>query len=232
MENQKSSIIFDEERASNYEKRFAKMAPIREALDFLIRMVLSDLPADARILVIGAGTGLELLELARANPGWHFTAVEPAVPMLTICRKRAEELGVASRCTFHEGFLDTLPETEAFDAATCVLVSHFMMDVAERRGLFRQIAARLRPGGRLVNGDLASDKADPTYQSLWASWARALKHCEMNEEEVETYRVNLDRAVAVLPPEEVAAIIASAGFDAPVRFYQAGLIYAWFANLA
>lgn len=38
------------------------------------------------------------------------------------------------------------------------------------------------------------------------------------------------RDVAILPPQEVAAIIASSGFDAPVLFFQTFLIHAWYAK--
>ena len=43
-------------------------------------------------------------------------------------------------------------------------------------------------------------------------------------------RAAYDRDVAILPPAEVAAIVASAGFEAPVQFLQTGLIHAWFAR--
>lgn len=38
-----------------------------------------------------------------------------------------------------------------------------------------------------------------------------------------------DKDVAILPPDEVASIIASSGFDFPTQFYQAGLIHTFFA---
>ena len=43
-------------------------------------------------------------------------------------------------------------------------------------------------------------------------------------------RAAYDRDVAILPPGEVAAIVASGGFEAPVQFLQTGLIHAWFAR--
>src|SRR5215510_7243726 len=230
MKNQDSVIVFDQERASSYDKRFAKLAPMRNALHFLIRMVLSELPADARILCVGVGTGSELIDLAQTFPQWQFTAVEPAVPMLDICRQRTNECGIASRCTFHEGYLDSLPAMDSFDAATCLLVSHFFMQQEERRNFFRQIAARLRPNGYLVSADLVSDMSTPAYQSLLEVWLRTLKHSEVPAEEVGKFRDSYGWDVAVLPPQEIESIIVASGFDTPVLFLQTLLIHAWYAN--
>ncbi|HAB05831.1 MAG TPA: SAM-dependent methyltransferase, partial [Alcanivorax sp.] len=36
--------------------------------------------------------------------------------------------------------------------------------------------------------------------------------------------------VAVLPPDQVEAILRAGGFEAPRTFFQAGLIRAWFAR--
>ena len=143
MPNSESAIVFDRERASTYDIRAAKIAPLRDALHLSIRLVLSELPADARILCVGVGTGLELIYLAQEFPQWQFTAVEPAAAMLETCRQKAEASGVKSRCTWHEGYLDSLPTSAAFDAATCLLVSHFFMQPDERRKFFGQIASRL-----------------------------------------------------------------------------------------
>lgn len=232
MQNQESSVVFDQKHASSYDQQFAKLAPIRDALDLLIRMVLSELPTDARILCIGVGTGKELIDLAQAFPQWQFTAVEPAAPMLDICRQRAKECGIESRCTFHEGYLDSLPESDSFDAATCILVSHFFMEIEERRNFFRQIAARLRPEGYLVNADIASDMSTAAYKSLFEVWVRALKYSEMPAEAVEKFRAACGQDVAVLPPQEIASIIASSGFETPVLFLQTLFIHAWYSRLA
>lgn len=230
MQNQKSSIVFDRERASSYDKRFAKLAVLRDALHFLIRLVLSELPADARILCVGAGTGLELIYLAQTFPQWQFTAVEPSAAMLDICRQRAEDCGIASRCTFHEGYLDSLPASDSFDAATCLLVSHFFMQQEDRRNLFSQIASRLCPKGYLVSADLVSDMSTSAYQSLLEVWLRMLRYSEVPAEEIEKLLASYGRDVAVLPPFEVESIIASSGFDTPVLFLQTLFIHAWYAK--
>jgi tRNA (cmo5U34)-methyltransferase len=230
MKNQESTIVFDRERASNHDQQFAKLAPMRNGLDMSICMVLSELLSDARILCVGVGTGTELIYLARHFPQWQFTAVEPSAPMLDICRQKAEEYEIASRCTFHEGYLDSLPPSDTFDAATCILVSHFITQLEERHNLFRQIGARLRPNGYLVSSDLASDMSTPAYKSLLAVTQQMFQYAQMPTGEIEKIIGAYGRDVAILPPQEVEAIIASSGFDTPVLFFQTFLIHAWYAK--
>ena len=132
--------VFTQDHAAAYDQRFSKLAPLRDALHLLVATLFSELPAQARILCVGAGTGAELLFLARKFPGWEFTAVEPSGPMLDLCRTKADAEGIASRCTFHEGYLDSLPAGEPFDAATSLLVSQS----SSMRGAEQASSARSR----------------------------------------------------------------------------------------
>jgi tRNA (cmo5U34)-methyltransferase len=206
------------------------MSPISACLHYLLGTVFSDLPKDARILCVGAGTGAEMIYLAQQFPGWHFTAVEPSAPMLEVCRSRVAELQIAARCTLHHGYLDSLASVEPFDAATSILVSQFILDQADRSRFFRSIAQRLRPGGLLASADLAFDISTSAYQSLLEVWLRMMTNAGAMPEMIDRLRTVYGRDVAVLPPEEVCEIIASGGFDSPIPFFQAGLINAWYAK--
>ncbi len=229
MQRHEVEAVFDKS-ASGYDRQWSKLAPLREALHLLIAALLSDLPDGTRVLCVGAGTGAELIDLALRHPSWTFTAVEPSVPMLDVCRRKAEECGVASRCVFHAGYLDSLPATEPFDAATALLVSQFILDRAARSDFFRGIGARLRPGGWLVSSDLAADTGAAAYRSLLEVWWRVMRAADASPEGMDRMRAAYERDVAILPPEEVAAIVASGGFETPVRFFQSGLIHSWFAR--
>ncbi|MEO1396301.1 MAG: class I SAM-dependent methyltransferase [Cyanobacteria bacterium J06634_5] len=230
MQNQEQAVVFDEQRASTYDERAAKIAPLRDTLHLLTRLILSELPTDARILCVGVGTGLELIYLAREFPQWRFTAVDPAPAMLDVCRQKAEACGVASRCTWHEGYLDSLPVSGPFHAATCLLVSHFFMQQKERCDFFGQIASRLCSQGYLVNADLASDMSSVPYQNLCEIWTRLLEYAGYPDEDVKEFLAAHDRDVAVLPPKEVSSIIASSDFDEPTLFLQTLFIHAWYAR--
>ena len=219
-----------DQQASSYDERWSKMAPVRDGLNFLLPAVFAGLPADARILCVGAGTGEEMVFLARRFPRWHFVAVEPSGAMLEICRSKAEQEGFLSRCHFHEGFLDSLPGQDKFDAATCFFVSQFILEPAARTGFFRAIAGRLRPGGVLASADLAADIGSPDYESLLGVWLNVMAGAGIPPEGLERMRAAYASDVAILPPARVASIIEAGGFDSPVGFYQAGLIHAWFAK--
>jgi tRNA (cmo5U34)-methyltransferase len=117
MQQAEITALFDKQ-ASSYDQQWSTMAPINGALHLLTSAVLGELPPNAHILCVGAGTGAEVLYLARRFPAWRFTAVEPSTAMLDLFRRRAEEQGIASRCVFHPGYLDSLPSADAFDAAT------------------------------------------------------------------------------------------------------------------
>ncbi|AGA31170.1 class I SAM-dependent methyltransferase [Singulisphaera acidiphila] len=230
MEREELQKVFDEKCASGYDQQWSKIAPLREALHLLIGAVLSDLGDDARILCVGAGTGPELIYLAERFPAWRFVAVEPSAPMLDVCRRKAEERGIANRCEFHEGYLESLRRGDAFDAATSLLVSQFILDREARTGFFRGIAERLRPGGVLVNADLSSEASPAAYESLRGAWFRMMQDGVLTPEAIEKMRAAHDRDVALLPPVEVVEIISAGGFESPVQFLQTGLIRAWYAR--
>lgn len=231
MNSDELKALFDRQ-APNYDQQWQKMAPIRECLYLFLESIFAKLDSEARVLCVGAGTGKELIFLAQRFPRWQFTVVEPSGAMLEACRQAAQNAHFSARCHFHEGYLDSLDVGEKHDAATCFLVSQFILEPNERSAFFRQIADKLKPEGILVSSDLASDTASENYQQLLGLWLTLMSKSEISNEDVIRMREAYSRDVAILPPGKVASIIAAGGFEAPVQFYQAGLIHAFFAKRA
>lgn len=227
-----SPTHFDEDRAASYDQRFDKISAVMDALHLLMRFWFSKLPADARILCVGAGTGAELFPLAEAFPGWSFTLVDPAGPMLAQCKKKAEAAGIADRCTFHEGYLESLPPASPFHAATSILVSHFVLERDARIGFFRAIADRLAPGAPLVSADICSDMASLEFATLVEAWIAMLRYSGQPEKTVQSFVEALGQGASVLPAAEVGGLIEAGGFTRPTLFYQCLLIHALVANRA
>ncbi|MGP0174961.1 class I SAM-dependent methyltransferase [Pseudomonas sp. NCHU5208] len=226
MRDEELKTLFDQQ-AAGYDQQWAGMAPIRQALYLLLDALFTELPADARILCVGAGTGAEIGYLAERFPAWRFTALDPSGAMLEQCRQRAQRGGFLQRCDFHEGYLDTLAAQSAYDGATCFLVSQFFLDTSARTDFFRQIAQRLKPGALLANADLTCDTRTPAYEVLLRQWMTLMSAAGVQPEMLERARAAYARDVAVLPAQQVAGIIEAAGFSAPVQFFQAGLMGGW-----
>jgi tRNA (cmo5U34)-methyltransferase len=229
MQQHELDALFDQQ-AAGYDTQWARMAPIRESLHFLLETVFAELPEDARLLCVGAGTGAEIAHLARRFPRWRFLALDPSTRMIAVCRERAQREGYADRCDFHTGLIDTLPAEAAFDGATCFLVSQFLLDPAERTAFFAAIAQRMRPGGTLAWADLAWDTTAADYPVMLGLWMRTMAGAGLDDAAIERMRAGYARDVAILPPDRVAALTAAAGFDAPLRFHQAGMIHGWCAR--
>lgn len=221
--------VFDR-MAPGYDEKQARMASVYDALYSCIEYVLADLPPHARILCVGAGTGTELLRLAEAHPNWRFTAVEPSAAMLDVCSARVLEAGVEQRCELHHGYLESLPPRTPYDAATCLLVSQFILDSSARSTFFGEIAERLTPEGIIVNADLSADVSSPDYDELIALWHRMTTGTTGSAEDLERMRSGYAKDVAIVPSATVADLIAAAGFARPMQFFQVGLLRAWFGR--
>ncbi|HRE80050.1 MAG TPA: methyltransferase domain-containing protein [Opitutaceae bacterium] len=224
-----SSNHCDSKQASTYDERWVRLAPFHASLHLQMRLILQELPSDARVLCVGVGTGAELLALARYFPGWRFVAVDPSVPMLEQCRRRAAEEGIIERCEFHATYLHDLPAGEPFHAATAILVSHFLTQRTHRIAFFREIADRLYPKGILVTADLC--RLDPTPQEkLWETWSRMMRFTGSTEEQISALFAAYEKDVSILSLPEMEALLSEAGFPSAVHFSQTLMIHGWYGR--
>lgn len=111
-------------------------------------------------------------------------------------------------------------------------MSQFILEQSARSEFFRAIAERLRPGGILASSDLASEVGSNDYEALLQAWLNMMAAAGIPTEGLERMRTAYAQDVAILPPKRIASIIESGGFEAPVQFFQAGLIHAWFSRRA
>ena len=212
--------------AEAYDRSLGPLLAIKDTLHLLIRWQFSGLSETARILVAGAGTGAEARFLAPISPQWRFTLVDPSEAMLDVARRHAVAEGFADRCEFHVGLVSSLA-AHSFDAATSVLVSHFLPDAAVREAYFAAIAVRLKPGGLLFNADLCADLDSPSFGAVMDLW---LALAGLPDERKGSFRAAFGKAIAAHGPTEVEKMIARAGFSHPTPCFQAALIRGWMAS--
>jgi tRNA (cmo5U34)-methyltransferase len=133
--------------AASYAERVARHVPGLQDMHRMAGILLAEhMPQDGRVLVLGAGGGLESRAFARAYPGWRFDGVDPSPDMLAQAR---DTLGKdAARVAFHQGYIEDAPEGP-FDGATCLLTLHFLPH-DERFHTLRALRRRLRPGAPFI----------------------------------------------------------------------------------
>lgn len=226
-----SEMAFKGEHAAKYDKNWSRLAPFKQSLHLAMQLVLKGLPRDAHVLCIGVGTGAELLAMAEAFPEWHFTAVEPSADMLSQCVDAAKRAGIIGRCDFHGGYLHELDDHARFDGATSILVSQFLLEPDDRRGFYRDIAARMKPGGMLISADLSAEEQGGEYGPLFDVWANMMAYTGAKAADREKMLASFGRDVSVLPQEEIEALISSAGFQQATLFHKTLFINATFARL-
>jgi len=181
--------------------------------------------ADARVLVLGAGGGLELKALAEAHPGWTFTGVDPAGPMLRVAERTLGPL--MDRVELIEGTIDDAP-AGPFDGATCLLTLH-LLDAAERRRTATALRDRLRPGAPFVAAH-SSMSDEPEARAAWLQrYAAFAVASGVPSETAENARTAVAASLNVLSPEQDARILESAGFSGVSLFYAAFTWRGWIA---
>tara|TARA_R110002096_G_scaffold436061_1_gene666620 strand:- start:3970 stop:4350 length:381 start_codon:yes stop_codon:yes gene_type:complete len=124
-----------------------------------------------------------------------------------------------------------LPGKETYDAATSLLVSHFILDRQARIAFFAHIANRLNPGGLLASADIASPHPIDDSASVFDLWIRAMRYTGMTEEKAAGYREKLDAGVSILSPRDIAQLHIEAGFANSRLISQSLLMHGWIAQM-
>lgn len=110
--------------------------------------------ADERILEIGPGTGYYTLDLAVWVVGGSVSILDIQQKMVDHTMRRADEQGL-DNIVPTQGDATALPyEPESFDA---VVLTTVLGEIPDREAAMSEIARVLRPGGRLVVGELFGD---------------------------------------------------------------------------
>ncbi len=234
-----TSPFTDPAAVARYAEGPRRNVPGYDSLLPMVRILLAErVPANGRVLVVGAGGGLELEDIARAHPGWRFDGVDPSQPMLDLAAQRMQSAGVTgNRVALHHGYVQSAP-AGPFDGATCLLTFHFVPR-EERVTMVAEIRRRLKPGAPFVAVHLSVADGDAGEggeggageRDLWlARYAAFQVASGMAPEMADRGRAKVAAELAVLTPEEDEAILREAGFSDVRMFYMGFVFRGWLAR--
>jgi tRNA (cmo5U34)-methyltransferase len=198
-----------------------RQVPGFASLHKMVALLLAEtMPPEGRVLVVGAGGGLELKALAAFRPGWTFDGVDPSAAMLRIAEQTLGES--LSRVQLHEGTIDVAPDGP-FDAAVSLLTFHFIAR-DERLPTLQKIRQRLRKGAPLVLAHISFPQSEPE-RSAWIARHVAFGAPDGTDPAaMESARQAIGSRLTILAPDEEEAMLREAGFR-DVSLFYAGLSF-------
>lgn len=201
-----------------------RQVPGLESLHRMTSMLLGEkAPHNGRILVIGAGGGLELKALANANNGWTFDGVDPSPDMLALARDTTRDY--ATRINLHEGDISAAPDGP-FDGAVCLLVFHHL-PLEERIKTLNGVRQRLWPGAPFVLAHVSFPQTKPE-RSLWID--RHISYGAVDGADpakLRAARAAMRERLTILEPEKEQELLRESGFDGVTNFYAAFGFRGW-----
>ena len=215
----------DPSTASSYIEGARRSVPYLPAVHGIVDQILAEtVPADGRLLVVGAGGGLELTYLAERHDGWTFDGVDPSAPMLQLAEHTMGPR--AARATLTEGYVETAP-AGPFDGATCLLTLHFL-PTAERLQTLKEIRRRLVPGAPLLT--FHHSVPDGAATRVWLErFARSAAGPTADGDQIARTADALATRLPFLSPEADEALSRAAGFREIGLFFAALTFRGWVA---
>ncbi len=147
----------------------------------------------ARVLDLGAGTGLMSQAVLARHPDAELVLVDGAAEMLNRARERLP----ASVVTIVADLREELPEGP-FDAVVSALAIHHLEHSAKRR-LLERVCRMLRPGGVFVNAEHVGGP-NPWLEGVYRRmWRAACAAAGAGEDEITAAegRMEMDRSIDV-----------------------------------
>lgn len=222
---------WDKDRAEAYDRRVREAIPGYDALHVLSCQIVAEATAGrGRALVVGAGTGVECAALAQSCPGLAVVGVDPSREMLAHAETKIAAAQLTSRVRLYPSKVGDLPKFEPFDAATLLLVLHFLPDDGAKQTLLAEVSAHLKPGAPLVLADLFGRWDEPWQQQLRSWWRHLQLAAGISEAEVDKGFRHIDRDFHLVTEARLAELLAATGFGPPEPYFRALCFGGWVAR--
>jgi tRNA (cmo5U34)-methyltransferase len=223
-----NEMKFDQEMANEYAKGVRRTLPTYDAMYKMAHSYLRQSVGErASILVIGAGGGTELEVFSTENLGWTFTAVDPSTSMLAVAESKSKELGLVGRVTFFTGTVVDVDESHLYDAATNMLVLHFISSMEEKRETLTKINQLLKPGAPLIIASMYGEPGLEEFEEKVKLWKQYwLDRTKLSPEAIDELEISI-RSLSFLSEFEIRTLLVEAGFERVTKFMEAAMFGSW-----
>lgn len=212
-------------------REMQRSIPGLDAMYRLVHALVANHAGDAPdVLVVGAGGGREIEALGGCNAVGRITAIDPSVRNLDTARDTAGTLAPSLDVRFVVGTTNDIPDCDAFDVVTSLLVMHHLLDDGAKLAYLKGLRNKLAPGGRLIHADVCFDEIDE-FERLVPIY---LAHADIVGVSVDATRLELDAIpkLPVISGRRTRALFAEAGLTAPFEVFRSLWYRCWTSGRA
>jgi tRNA (cmo5U34)-methyltransferase len=216
--------------ANEYDEAAQLALPGYEVMHTMVFACLQAyLPERAKLLVVGAGTGMELIRLGKACPQWHLLGIDPSAKMLAIAEQKITHHQLSERVKLIQGYIQDIPTEAFYNAATSILVMHFIPDASSKLQFLSSIAQRLHPSAPFVLVDLFGEKGSQELGQMMPILHTYWNAVEFPTPKQQQLLAGFNQGVYPLPETSILSFLEQAGFQKMMRFYTGLWAGGWLA---
>jgi tRNA (cmo5U34)-methyltransferase len=216
--------------SSEYDEMARMALPGYEAMHTMVLSILKyHFPDTANFLIVGVGTGMELV-YAQSNSQWQMLGVDPSEKMLGVAQTKIEQYQLSGRVKLVQSYTHDLPSAPLYDAATSILVMHFIPDDGGKLAFLQSIAQRLKPSATFVLVDVFGDKDSPEFERIAAYIQMYWQEMGLSAQKRQEIFAALDKGVYTISEARVFELLQQAGFTNIMRFYTGLWVGGWVAS--
>lgn len=227
----------------NYDKeppveiaRYREMQNALPGVDALYRLMLaqleSNLPRGGHVLIAGAGGGREVEALCNSELPFFQTGVDPSEDMLKVAQWYADQSACPDDVKLVQGTCaDAQSPRDGFDAATSLLVMHFLSDddsVSGKSAYLQEIRECLKPGATLVHTDISFD-GKREFTALSPVFQRHAVLAGLDGEQMAA-GANMIATLPTISPMRTEQLLHESSFEKPQLFFKTLWYHGWVAR--
>lgn len=212
--------LFENDRATGYNQFVETWIPnYNYFLDRLPKLLSETIQKD--LLVVGCGTGNEIERFTQITERWEITGIDPSPEMIKLANEKLQDYG---NITLIKGLLADTDIEKKYNAATLLLVLHFLEDNGNKLALLKDISERLVSGATFVMLDITGNKKQ-IEENLKV--LRLLLPDGLEEEQIHNRINRIENELFSVSEERLSELCIEAGFEPPLRFFQSAIYKGW-----
>lgn len=215
--------------ADEYDRTVQLALPGYEVMHTMVVACLQAyLPESADLLAVGSGTGMELIRLGNACPQWHFLGIDPSEKMQAIAKDKISHHQLSQRVKLIQGYTQDLPTDILYNAATSILVMHFIPPAGKLEFL-QSIAQRLHPSAPFVLVDVFGEKTSQELKQLMPILQAYWDEMGVPRQKQQEFSARFDQGAYPVAETSILNLLEQAGFEKTMRFYTGLWVGGWLA---